>query len=162
MGGATTTTDGFIVLHGILDNTESATRIQFIVLELGIYSVLYLTSNCDSINPSHRHMSFNSASVPSPTDFSILYIHCFVYTVNDDFSGQQSSPGGSGLNAVHDYTNNTATGGFSPFYSVAVNILLNLNTLSLLFFCTMKDFNHLVFYVMLIIESKVIFNESKM
>lgn len=46
----------------------------------------------------------------SLTDFSILYIHCFVYTVYDDFSGQQSSPGNSGQNAAHHHnTNNTAT-----------------------------------------------------
>lgn len=52
-----------------------------------------------------------------PPDFSILYIHCFVYTVYDDFSGQQSSPRDSGQNAAHYHTNNTATetdtGGFS-------------------------------------------------
>lgn len=50
-------------------------------------------------------------------DFSILYIHFFVYTVYDDFSGQQSIPGDSGQNAAHHhYTNNTTTetdtGGF--------------------------------------------------
>lgn len=52
----------------------------------------------------------------SPTDFCILYIHCFVYTVYDDFSGQQSSPGTEGQNTAHYHTNNTATetdsGGF--------------------------------------------------
>ena len=44
-----------------------------------------------------------------PPDFSILYIHCFVYTVYDDFSGQQSNPGGTGQDDAHYNTNNTAT-----------------------------------------------------
>lgn len=64
-------------------------------------------------------------------DFSILYIHCFVYTVYDDFSGQQSNPGHSGQNAAHHHTNNTATetdtGGFSTHSCTQTqgNVLLN-------------------------------------
>lgn len=41
--------------------------------------------------------------------FSILYIHCFVYTVYDDFGGQWTYPGHSGQNANFNHTANTTT-----------------------------------------------------
>lgn len=41
--------------------------------------------------------------------FCILYIHCFVYTVYDDFSGQWAYPGHSGQNANFSDTANTTT-----------------------------------------------------
>lgn len=68
------------------------------------------------------HSCFFSSSVHI-SDFSILYIHCFVYTVYDDVSGQQSSPGDSGQSAAHHHTNNTATetdtGWFSLMYATS-------------------------------------------
>lgn len=59
--------------------------------------------------------------------FSILYIHCFVYTVYDDISGQQSVSGDSGQNIAHHHTDYTATktdtGGFLTLHPVSYIIL---------------------------------------
>lgn len=43
------------------------------------------------------------------SDFSILYIHSFVYTVYDDLTGRRPSPGHSGESAAHIHTDHTAT-----------------------------------------------------
>lgn len=40
---------GVLVLHGTLDNSESAAHIHFILLALDIYSVFYVTRSCDLI-----------------------------------------------------------------------------------------------------------------
>lgn len=43
------------------------------------------------------------------TEFSILYIHSFVYTVYDDITGQRTCPGHSGESAAHEHARHTAT-----------------------------------------------------
>lgn len=50
----------------------------------------------------------DSVSLSSP-DFSILYIHYFVYTVYDDFSGRWCCPGQSGQSPTTNHTHLTAT-----------------------------------------------------
>ena len=51
-------------------------------------------------------------------DFSILYIHSFVYTVYDELAGRRQGPGPSGEDAAHRHTllptTETDTGEVSP------------------------------------------------
>ena len=81
-----------------------------------VYLTLSLSLLIIRISYYNISLSLSPLFLLSPPDFSILYIHCFVYTVYDDFSGQQSGPGDSGQNAAQHHTNNTATktdtGGF--------------------------------------------------
>lgn len=96
------------------------TTVSLSLLILSILCWLWIIVMQCSNFPSGCHFTLPLSLLLPPADFSILYIHCFVYTVYDDFSGQQSSPGDSGQNAAHHYTNNTATetdtGGFSTLY----------------------------------------------
>lgn len=56
----------------------------------------------------------------SPTDFSNLYIHCFVYTVYDDIGGQQSIPGDSGHCLTDNTVTKTDTGGFYTKFDIGL------------------------------------------
>lgn len=69
------------------------------------------------------------------SDFSILYIHCFVYTVYDDFSGQQSDARVPGQDPARLHTNITATetdtGELLLLYGISHLLLLNVMSLAM-------------------------------